>query len=518
VSVAHRAGALAAIVPATRDEERTIDVTLHSDQQASARRLATGELPGELWRWTAVDIAHGVRTRRISSREAVESCLARIDEVNPHLNALIEVTADESLEMADAADKAVAAGDPLGPLHGVPVSIKVNSDQAGHVTTNGVVAFKDQMAEADSPHVKKLRDAGAVFLGRSNTPAFSYRWFTANDLHGKTLNPWDAGRTPGGSSGGAGAAVSSGMGPIGHGNDIGGSVRYPAYACGIVGMRPTAGRVPTFYGPTDADEAVSVQAMLTQGPLTRTVADSRLALEAMSGYDPRDPMSVPVAPIGSAEPLQRPIRVGLLRDPGIVAPDPAVNDALDQAAAWLGQAGYLVDEVELPLLEEAYRLWWLLCMEEFRQIMPLVEQVGDDGMKGAAANYYTVAQDWWGPSPGLEDYMNGYARRGTLIARLQAFMEDVPLVLLPVSAELAFEQDADLASVERARAVMAAQWSMMAIPMLGFPAISVPTSVVDGLPAGVQILGNRFREDAVFDAAEVIEARGDVPSPIDPVV
>jgi amidase len=157
-------------------------------------------------------------------------------------------------------------------------------------------------------------------------------------------------------------------------------------------------------------------------------------------------------------------------------------------------------------------------MEEFRQIMPLVEQVGDDGMKGAAANYYTVAQDWWGPSPGLEDYMNGYARRGTLIARLQAFMEDIPLVLLPVSAELAFEQDADLASVERARGVMAAQWSMMAIPMLGFPAISVPTSVVDGLPAGVQILGNRFREDAVFDAAEVIEARGDVPSPIDPVV
>jgi amidase len=156
-------------------------------------------------------------------------------------------------------------------------------------------------------------------------------------------------------------------------------------------------------------------------------------------------------------------------------------------------------------------------MEEFRQIMPLVEQVGDDGMKGAAANYYAVAQDWWGPAPTLEDYMNGYARRGTLIARLQAFLEETPIVLLPVSAEQAFEQDADLASVERARSVMAAQWSMMAIPIVGFPALSVPTSVVDGLPVGVQLLGRRFREDTILDAAEVIEARADVVTPIDPV-
>jgi amidase len=366
------------------------------------------------------------------------------------------------------------------------------------------------------PVCKKLREAGAVFLGRSNTPAFSYRWFTSNDLHGTTLNPWDASRTPGGSSGGAAAAVASGMGPIGHGNDIGGSVRYPAYACGLVGIRPTVGRVPTFYGPTDADEALSVQAMLTQGPHTRTVADARLAIEAMSGTDPRDPFAVPVPPISANPPLEGPVRVGLLRDVGVATPTAAVGDALDMAATWLGEAGYVVEEVDLPLFEEAYRLWWLLCMEEFRQVMPLVEQVGDDGMKGAAANYYAVAQDWWGPAPGLDAYMNGYARRGTLIAQLQAFLEDTPLLLLPVSAEQAFEQDADLVSVERARSVMAAQWSMMAIPMLGFPALSVPTSVVDGLPVGVQLLGRRFREDTILDAAEVIEARNDVVTPIDP--
>src|SRR5699024_9136974 len=140
-------------------------------------------------------------------------------------------------------DRRRAAGEKLGPLHGVPVAIKINSDQAGYATTQGVVAFKEAIAAEDSPHVASLRRAGAVLMGRSNSPAFAYRWFTNNDLHGRTLNPWDASRTPGGSSGGASSAVASGMVPIAGGNDIGGSVRYPAYACGVVGLRPTVGRV-----------------------------------------------------------------------------------------------------------------------------------------------------------------------------------------------------------------------------------------------------------------------------------
>ena len=304
--------------------------------------------------------------------------------------------------------------------------------------------------------------------------------------------------------------------PITHGNDIGGSIRYPAYACGVVGIRPTVGRLPSWYGPTDADEALSVQSMLVQGPLARTVADLRIALDAMSGFDPRDPFTAPVALASASEPLPRPVRVGLLRDVGVATPQPAVNDALDTAAGWLADAGYVVEEVELPLLAEAYRLWYLLCMEEFRQIMPLVEEIGDEGMKRAAATYYAAAKEWWGERPGLEDYMNGYARRGTLIGRLQAFMEDYPLVLLPVSAEQAFEHDADIASIESGLRVVAAQWSMMAIPTLGFPAISVPTGVADRLPVGVQLLGGRFREDTVFDGAEVVEARGGVFTPIDP--
>jgi amidase len=474
------------------------------------------DLSGELWRSSACDLARGIRTRQISSREAVESCLARIDAVNPRLNALVEVSREEALAAADRADATVRSGETLGLLHGVPVSMKVNVDEAGHATTNGVASLRDNVAAIDGPTVAKMRAAGAVLVGRSNTPAFSFRWFTANDLHGRTKNPWDPRRTPGGSSGGAGSAAASGMVPIAHGNDIGGSIRYPAYACGVAGIRPTVGRVPSWFGPIDADESSSVQTMVAQGPLARTIGDLRLALDAMSGFDPRDPTNVPMPPASANPPLPRPIRVGLVRDVGAAAPAPAVREALDTAARWLEDAGYPVEEVELPVLEEAWRLWWLLALEEFRQLLPLVTEMGDDAIRRAAEHYFAVAAEWWGPAPSLTDYMNGYARRGTLIARLQAALAETPLVLLPVSAEQVFEDDADLTSVARTREVIAAQWPMMAVPLVGFPAIAVPTGIANDLPMGVQLLGPRFREDVLFDAAEVIEARAGLLTPIEP--
>lgn len=468
----------------------------------------------EPWRWSAEQVARGIAHGQASSREVVQSCLERIDAVNPGLTALVEVRPEEALQAATEADRLTASGANLGPLHGVPVAIKVNSDQDGYATTNGVTAFKDTVAAADSPQVATFRRSGAILLGRSNTPAFSYRWFTNNDLHGRTLNPWDASRTPGGSSGGASAAVASGMVPIAHGNDIGGSVRYPAYTCGVVGLRPTVGRVAGLYGPPDVDPALSVQTMLVQGPLARSVGDVRLALRGMSGADPRDPVHVPGAP--AAPTVERPPQVAVVRDHGVATPTAAVNTALDQAAGWLTEAGYLVEEVELPLLTEAYRLWYLLCMEEFRQIMPLVDEIGDEGMKKAAEHYYAVASEWWGTRPGLTNYMHGYARRGTLIRTLGEFMERYSTVLLPVSAEQAFEQDADIASVQSMRRVMAAQASMMAIPILGFPALSVPTGMNDGLPTGVQLLGRRFDENGILDAAQAVETRAGTFTPTDP--
>ena len=197
-----------------------------------------------LWSWSAQRLSAAIRSGAVSAREAAASSLQRVQAVNPALNAIVDLLADEALAAADAADAARRRGDVLGPLHGVPVTVKVNVDLKGRATTNGVVAFKDNIATEDSPVVANLRRAGAVIIGRTNTPAFSVRWFTENDLHGRTLNPWSRDHTPGGSSGGASSAVAAGMGAIAHGNDLAGSVRYPAYCTGVCGLRPSFGRVP----------------------------------------------------------------------------------------------------------------------------------------------------------------------------------------------------------------------------------------------------------------------------------
>lgn len=253
--------------------------------------------------------------------------------------------------------------------------------------------------------------------------------------------------------------------------------------------------------------------MGVQSVLARTTSDLRLGLQALTGDDPRDPLYAHAA---AAPAARRPYRVGLLRDVGVAALDPAVDEALTRAAGWLGDAGYVVEEVELPLLEEAYRLWYLLVLEDFRTLLPAVHHLGDAGMRTAAEYYFAVAVDWWGPAPGLTEYQNGWARRNTLITRLQQFLQEYPLIVLPVSAERPFAHDRDIAGVDEMRRLIAAQWSMMAIPVLGVPALSVPTGVTNGLPVGVQLLGRRFDEHHLLTAGEIIETRAGHITPIEP--
>jgi amidase len=467
----------------------------------------------DLWRWSATDLAQGIRTRRISSVEATRSCINRISAVNSDVNALVEVTPVEAMAMAEAADVAVKNGEALGPLHGVPVSIKVNTNQNGHATTHGVVALKDALAADDAPVTASLRASGAVFVGRSNTPAFSMRWITTNDLHGRTLNPWHASLTPGGSSGGAAAAVATGMVPLAHGNDVGGSIRYPAFACGVPGLRPTVGRIPNWI-PIEPDMPPTFQYFVAQGPIARTVQDLRLGLQAMSMPDARDPVHVVVPFRG--EPVSRPIRVGLLSDVGVAAPAPTVTKALDDAAAWLTEAGYVVEDVSMPWLAEAFRIWYLLALEDLRDARPSLDQVIDEGAQRGFEYLFRFGAELWGDQPTLANYIAGFGRRGTLIHRLQLAMETVPLLLTPVSAEPVMEQDADIQNWERARQVFISQWPMMTVPVLGFPAMSVPTGLSSGVPTGVQLIGRRFRDDMVLDAGEVIAARAKLQTPIDP--
>ena len=468
----------------------------------------------QLWEMSATEMSAGVCARRFSAVEVMGSCLDRIEQVNPKLNALIDVRPEEALADARRADEAVAAGERLGPLHGVPVSTKIDTAQAGRIYSLGLVSLADVRAEGDAACIAALRESGAVFVGRSNAPAFSLRWFATNDAHGRTLNPWHAGHTPGGSSGGAASAVAAGMTPVAHGNDIGGSIRYPAGCCGVVGIRPTVGLISNQEAPGEPTEdlPLTIQSWVTAGPLARNVADARAALYAMATADLRDPFGA--AAVRRIRSGPEPVRVKIVRDVETAKPQAAVNAAIDRAAAWLGDAGYQVEETTLPELAEAARLWLLLLGEEMRLIQPMLDELGDEGLRTSSVYFYEKAAEYWGPAPDLEAYIQGWARRGTLITQLQTMLGSSTILLTPVAAEPPFEQDADILDAQRALDTFAAMWPMTSVPVLGFPAVAVPAGEADGLPLSVQLIGGKFTEDILLDAAQAIEDRAPRLTPV----
>ncbi len=467
----------------------------------------------EIWRWTAARMAKAIASRAISAREAVEACVARMHAVSGAINAVTVDLSERALAAADRADAAVRRGEPLPPLHGVPVTIKENVDQAGLPTPNGVVAYRDAIAREDHPVVANLAKAGAIAIGRTNTPAFSMRLDTVNELRGRTHNPWKRGVTPGGSSGGASASVAAGIVPIAHGNDIAGSVRYPAYCCGLAGLRPSFGRVPAFQPSQKAERVISAQLMSVQGPLARTVNDVRLALAAMAARDPRDPWWVP-APL-EGPPLAK--RVAVVRSAAEldgVAPSPPIARALDDAARWLAEAGYEVVDEPTPGFTEAARLWFEMHVPEFRRFLQAdFERDGDDGIRVAMAHLAALA-----PDLSADDHLRALARRTRLQRDWWLFLERTPLVLAPVSAVPAYEVGFDLESEARTERVWRECATLMAVPVLGLPGMAVATGTAGGVPVGVQVVGPRFREDACLAAAEAIEARAGMVArlPVDP--
>lgn len=464
----------------------------------------------ELWRLSATEMAGRVARRDVSSKELVQSSLKRMEDVNPHLNAIVDVLAASALEAAAAADAAIARGESPGPLHGVPVTVKVNVDMEGYATTNGIAAFKDLVAHEDSPVVSNLRKAGAIIIGRSNAPAFSYRWFTDNDLYGRTLNPWDAGLTPGGSSGGAAAAVAAGIGAIAHGNDLGGSIRYPAYACGVTGLRPTTGRIPAYNSTQSRERTLAVQLSSVQGPLARTVGDLRLALAAMEAPDRRDVWSTPVPPIGKVASF--PTRVALCaRLPGIPADD-AVVEAVHQAARWLEDAGCVVEEVVPPRFDEAFELWLKLVTNEAQSgLEETIQAYGDDAIRTAFRSQRRLT-----PPLDLTGYMSALAQRTALLREWQARFERYPLLLMPVSFQRPFAIDADQQGDAAMRSILEAQSPLLATAILGLPGLAVPMPSRQGVPAGVQIVAGRFEDALCLAAGEAIEARAGVFTPMNP--
>lgn len=453
----------------------------------------------DIWRLSATALAEAIRARRVSAREATQSVLDRIDAVNPRINALVSVHHGAALAAADAADTALARGDTVGPLHGVPVSIKVNVDVAGEPTTDAVRAFQNNTAAEDSPLVASLRQAGAIVIGRNNAPAFSLRWFTDNAFHGRTLNPFDASVTPGGSSGGAAAAVACGMGSIAHGNDYGGSIRYPAWACGVVGLRTTVGRVPS-YKASAPNRIISNQQMSVQGPLTRTVADARLALQVMSQGTPLDPQWVP-APLQQADSAQ-PTRVALFTGWQGSRVDPGVVQACEQAARWLQDAGYTVEEAEPPHFAEVSALQFQLVMNDMRRAgVAFMREMGDDALRTVLDHYLSITPEW-----DRDQYLEALTRRFNIARDWALFFERYPVLLMPNSWERQLPIDDDQRSATRVQEILLAQSPLLSTAVLGLPGLSVPTGVVHGLPTGVQLVAGRFREDRLLRAGEVIEA------------
>lgn len=464
----------------------------------------------DLWALTATQTVEMIRNGKTSAREVTQAALGRMDAVNPAINAVVARDDAAALQAADVVDSAIAMGHDAGPMAGVPVTIKENVDQEGFVTTNGLRIQKDLMADADNPVVANMRRAGAVIIGRTNTPAFSLRWFTRNALHGHTLNPHNAGITPGGSSGGAASATAAGIGAVGHGTDIGGSIRYPAYACGLQGIRPTLGRVAA-WNPSSPDRHIGAQLMAVSGPHARSVADLRLSLAVMAAPNVDDPWYSPVPLAGPDYPR----RAALCVAPEGMNTHPLVEKALRHAAAALKDAGWDVAEVDCPPLREPARRQAQLWLAEMAHGAADAFTREND----ADASHVLTEMRKLTPLPDLGEVLNALQARVGFLRDWQRFLTEHPVLICPISAEPPFPDLLDLDDFPR---VMEAQLTQVGLPLMGLPGMSVFTGFETGeaghTPMGVQLIGARYREDIMLDAAEVIEARSPAITVVTPAI
>ena len=450
--------------------------------------------------WPATDLARSIAAREISAVEVMEAHLSRIDRVNPTVNAIVTLLPGQARQGAEAADAAVARGDALGPLHGLPVAHKDLTWTKGIQTTFGCRAFEHFVPDADALIVERLRAAGAITIGKTNTPELGAGSQTFNAVFGATRNPYDTKKTCGGSSGGAAVALATGMLPIADGSDLGGSLRNPAGYCNVVGFRPSPGRVPIW--PSQA----AWFPMGVQGPMARNVTDVALMLSAIAGPDPRAPISLPEPGSVFQRSLNRDMdgaRIAWSRDLGGLPVDPRVTAVIDAERGTFERLGCVVEDAEPDMsgVAEVFRTWraWYfeLCygtlLDEHRELLKdtVIWNI-EEGRRLDGPRLGGAARAW-----------------SALLDRVRRFFERYEFLVLPVSQVPPFDVDQPyVTEIDGVKMETYLDWmsSCAHISVLGLPAISVPCGFTDdGLPVGVQIVGRQHDDLRVLQLAHAFE-------------
>lgn len=460
----------------------------------------------ELIKKSAGELAKLIQTKEVSSREIVQAHLDRINEVNPDINAVTVVLEESALALSDKADNA-SEDEKNRPFHGVPITIKENVDLVGSPTTSGIPLLKDSFPNENAPLVDRMLNAGAIPIGRTNLPEMGMRLDTDNPLRGRTYNPWNKDVTPGGSSGGEGAAIASGMSPFGIGNDIGGSLRNPAYCCGIASLKPSIGRIP-FVRTIDGFKDFGIAAaFLTDGPMARSVKDLRSGLLTMAGRHIEDPQSVTVPFEGHIPQKPKAALVTKFENHTI---DSTNVEAIEKAGKILSDKGWEVEEVDAPETERVYEIWHKVLNSGMLDEMP------EEAFKPETADYLRRFEKQFPQNDMTLD--QALLERRRLRRLWSAFLTDYQVCIGPTWANRPWPIDTDL---DPDIGIQTLKESFIFISpgnCLGLPSVALPMEVHDGLPTGIQIYSELYREDLCLAVAEMIQEEVPCPTPIDPLV
>jgi Asp-tRNA(Asn)/Glu-tRNA(Gln) amidotransferase A subunit family amidase len=450
------------------------------------------------------EISESIRSKKLSPVEIVAAHLERIAVMQPKLNAFVHLDSGAARAQARRAEDAVQRGGALGPLTGVPVTLKSCIDVAGWPCPAGSLSRKDYVAEADSPLVSRLRAAGAIVLGNTNTPEYLMAYETDNLVSGKTSNPWNLSHSAGGSSGGEAAALASGCSAGGVGSDGGGSIRVPAHFCGICGLKPTPGRIPaTGHFPAGVGAFAWIGVV---GPMARTIADVRALFKVMAGPDPGDALSAPLPPRIVNDAQLKGLRVGVLESDALGKVDAETQAALQKAANDLAAQGFVVEPMRLDGLERAIELWWFFFGPAIAHLFKPSVAGQEDKLSPIFREYMQFA----GAPVTLDVLLSACAERDLLRAKILRQMHDVPILLSPVSTTTAFRHGEGTWRPGAKRCYRDTMRFSQWLNLTGFPGATVPASVsAEGLPIGVQVIGRPHEEELVLAIAEQIEnARG----------